>query len=129
MSTPMTAILSPFPKPVKGEACSGCGYCCSVQPCEIATEFLGAASAGVCPALELDAETGGTACGMIVRPLHYLLADGLKRMGASADDPALQPAQAELSASIAQALGAGRGCDSEDDDDSKHWPWPVMLAA
>lgn len=124
----MPAYLSPYPKPKRGDTCPGCGYCCAVQPCEIATEFLGAASAGVCPALERDAATGGTACGMIVRPLHYLLADGLKHWGATADDPALQPSQAELATSIAQALGAGRGCDSDDDQNSKLWPWPVMLA-
>lgn len=123
----MAAYFSPYPKPKKGNACSGCGFCCAVQPCEIATEFLGAASAGVCPALERDAVTGGTACGMILRPLHYLLADGLQRMGATSDDPALLPHQAELSAHIAQALGAGRGCDSDDDEKSKLWPWPVML--
>lgn len=124
----MHAYLSPYPKPKKGDACPGCGYCCAVQPCEIATEFLGAASAGVCPALESDAATGGTACGMIVRPLKYLIADGLKRWGTTADDPGLQPSQAELSTNIAQALGAGRGCDSDDDQISKLWPWPVMLA-
>lgn len=124
----MPVYFSPYPKPKIGTACNGCGYCCAVQPCDIAVEFLGAASAGACPALERDSATGGTVCGMIVRPLHYLLADGLQRMGASAGDPALQPAHAELSASIAQALGAGRGCDSDDDEDSKQWPWPVMLA-
>lgn len=123
----MSAYYSPHQKPQIGRACNGCGYCCAVQPCDIATEFLGAASSGVCPALERDSVKGGMVCGMIVRPLHYLLADGLKRFGASADVPALQPAHAEISASIAQALGAGRGCDSEDDEDSKMWPWPVML--
>ena len=81
----------------------------------------------MCPALERSEATGGTACGMIVRPLHYLLADGLQRLGGHADDPSLQPAQVELSKSIAQALGAGRGCDSDDDEHSALWPWPVML--
>ena len=99
-----------------------------MQPCEIATEFWGAAEAGVCPALERNAATGGTACGMIVRPLHYLISDGLQRLGGRADDPALQLSHIELSQSIAQALGAGRGCDSDDDEHSMHWPWPVMLA-
>ena len=91
-------------------------------------EFLGADSAGVCPALERDERTGGTVCGMITRPLHYLLADGLQRLGGSADDPELQRVQAQLSQDVAQALGAGRGCDSDDDEHSALWPWPVMLA-
>ncbi len=124
----MPAYTSPYRKPLKGAACTGCGYCCAVQPCEIATEFLGAVGSGVCPALERNVATGGTTCGMIVRPLHYLLADGLQRLDGRADDPALQPAQFDLSERIAQALGAGLGCDSDDDEHSMHWPWPVMLA-
>lgn len=124
----MPLYISPYRKPSRGSDCPGCGYCCAVQPCEIATEFLGAVAAGVCPALERNADTGGTACGMIVRPLHYLLADGLRRIGGSAEDPDLAPVQAELSESIAKALGAGHGCDSDDDEHSIHWPWPVALA-
>lgn len=125
----MPAYISPYRKPVKGGACPGCGYCCAVQPCDIATDFLGAVEIGVCPALERNAATGGTVCGMIVRPLHYLLADALQRLGGRADDPALQHTQVGLSESIAQALGAGQGCDSDDDEYSGHWPWPVMLAS
>jgi hypothetical protein len=124
----MPTYISPHGKPKIGSACNHCGYCCAVQPCEIANEFLGAERAGVCPALERDGATGATACGMIVRPLHYLLADDLRRLGGSACDPALQPAHEEISAGIAHALGAGRGCDADDDENSIHWPWIVMLA-
>jgi hypothetical protein len=65
---------------------------------------------------------------MIVRPLHYLLAEGLARLGGHATDPALAIAQAKLAESIAVSLGAGRGCDSDDDEHSSQWPWPVMMA-
>lgn len=123
----MSVYRSNLSKPSYGSACSGCGYCCAVEPCEIAREFLGAGLAGVCPALERN-EAGATACGMVVRPLHYLLADGLQRMGGSASDPAIGHVQAALSERVAQALGVGRGCDSDDDEHSAFWPWPVMLS-
>ncbi len=107
--------------------CSGCGYCCAVQPCAIAVEFLGVVQEGVCPALERNGETGGTACGLIVRPLHYLFRDGAQRLDGDVDDPALRSLHDDLSKKIALSLGAGRGCDSEDDAHSLHWPWPVVL--
>lgn len=124
----MPVYFSPFPKPKMGAACNGCGYCCAVHPCQIAVEFLASASTGACPALEVDTSTGGTACGMIRRPLHYLLGNGRQRMVDEADKAQFQKHQTELGAEFAHELGAGRGCDSTDTDRSKHWPWPVMLS-
>lgn len=123
----MPIHLSTIPKPKKGLACTNCGYCCSVQPCQIADEFLGAGAAGPCPALELDKATGQTSCGMIKRPLHYLLAREDRPDWAQPGDPHFVEAQGNLSSHIAHALGAGLGCDSDDDQDSAQWPWPVML--
>lgn len=98
-----------------------------MEPCDIATEFLGAKSFEPCPALELNQQTGGSACGMIIRPLHYLLADGLKRLGADSNDPHLEDAHRTISQQVALTLGAGRGCDTVDDEQSASWPWIVKL--
>lgn len=84
-------------KPALGQPCNGCGYCCAAEPCGIAREFIGADDVGPCPALEWDGARFG--CGMILRPGHYLGA------------PAW--ADAEIGATVAEALGAGRGCDAD----------------
>lgn len=123
----MPIHLSSLPKPKQGTACNSCGYCCSVQPCQIANEFLGSGTVGPCPALELNTETGLTGCGMLIRPLHYLLARETHPEWSKPEDPQYAQAQAQLAGHVANALGAGLGCDSVDDIDSAQWPWPVML--
>lgn len=124
----MPVFLSSLPKPVLLSKCNGCGYCCSVQPCAIAQEFLGAQGHGVCPALERDSNGPGVVCGMIVRPLHYLLAKNADFKVEQHDAEAMDRHGQALSSQVAQALGAGKGCDADDDADSAAWPWPVMLA-
>ena len=98
-----------------------------MQPCAIAQEFLGAAQAGVCPALEKSQKDGGTACGMITRPLFYLHQQHAGHLAMPAHAPGTQEAHAGLSECVARALGAGKGCDSSDSTHSLLWPWPVML--
>lgn len=87
-------------KPSFGSACNGCGYCCAVEPCKVAREFIpDHPTGGQCLALEWT--EGRFACGMIRRPGYYMRlpndwADGL------------------IGSMIADALGAGKGCDAED---------------
>lgn len=85
-------------KPAFGSPCNGCGLCCAAEPCAIAREFIGAAEDAPCPAMEFEA--GRFWCGMIRRPGHYLGAPPW--------------ADAEIGATIARALGAGRGCCADD---------------
>jgi hypothetical protein len=95
-----TDQLGVLPKPRKGEACNGCGMCCTVEPCALAREFL-ACSEGPCVALEHEA--GRTFCGLVRRPVHYLLKQ---------DAP--QSVTGPLQAQLAGMLGLGHGCDSDD---------------
>lgn len=103
----------PLPKPTFGQACNGCGYCCTVQPCQLAREFLNCHT-GPCVALETQQERH--ICGLVRNPLAYLY----KVMNPMADVPLLDPpppseSAARLSADIASALGLGMGCDADDD--------------
>jgi len=109
-----------LPKPPAGDSCNGCGYCCAMQPCALAEEFL-ACTVGPCVALE--AQGGRTACGLVRNPLGYLF----KAAHPEVDVPVLAApvvtAEAlALSQEIARALGVGRGCDSDDDAESAAWP-------
>jgi hypothetical protein len=107
-------------KPRFGEPCNGCGYCCTMQPCALAEEFL-KCTTGPCVALERDGDRTG--CGLVRNPLGYLF----KAAHPQADVPVLDAplatqAGSELSADMARALGIGLGCDSDDDADSEAWP-------
>lgn len=108
-------------KPLKGEACNGCGYCCSVSPCALAEEFLNC-TAGPCVALEYS--EGRSLCGLARNPLGYLFkaAHPAEEVAVLDAAPAI-PAGQELSAQIAQALGIGKGCDADDDGESAAWPF------
>lgn len=98
-------------KPPKGQMCSGCGYCCTAQPCALAVELLSCVE-GPCVALEQD--DGRTFCGLVRRPVHYLL----KQQAPPADTGA-------LSVHFASMLGLGVGCDSDDDEESASWRLPT----
>lgn len=87
-------------KPAFGEPCNGCGMCCTVEPCAIAKEFLHCIT-GPCVALETD--DNRTYCGMVRRPVFYLL---------GIDAP---PAESgEIQSHVAGILRIGAGCDSDD---------------
>lgn len=86
-------------KPELGKACNGCGYCCIQEPCRIANEFLNCHE-GPCVALEY--ENNRTFCGMVRRPIHYL-------MGKTAPENLTGALQVQL----ASMLWIGAGCDSQ----------------
>lgn len=107
-------------KPRLGDACNGCGYCCSVAPCMLAEEFLHY-STGPCVALE---KSGGKfICGLVRNPLGYLFkaAQPDADVDVLGEPPAIEEGY-RLSVSMANALGVGRGCDATDDDQSAAWP-------
>lgn len=111
--------LNKLPKPKFGEACNGCGYCCTAEPCALAQEFLRCVR-GPCVALEVAA--GKAVCGLVRNPLGYLYKATHPDEGASAlgPAPALHAGQ-QLSEEIAAALGIGQGCDADDDKVSAAW--------
>lgn len=100
-------------KPKFGDPCNGCGYCCTVQPCQLAEEFL-RCSTGPCVALEVRDDR--TLCGLARNPLGYLF----KAAHPSANVPLLDEPPAievavDLSRQISSTLGIGLGCDAADD--------------
>ena len=120
----MTQLPS-LPKPRFGEPCNGCGYCCSVQPCALAEEFL-KCTTGPCVALERDGERTG--CGLVRNPLGYLFKAAHPEVEVPVlDAPHTSEVAAELSSEMARALGIGKGCDSDDDAESA--AWPLLLQA
>ena len=108
------------PKPKYGQPCNGCGYCCTTEPCDLASEYLDC-HAGPCIALETA--DGKSGCGLVRNPLAYLYL----HVHPDSDPAILQDAKliasgADLSTQIAAALGVGRGCDSIDDEQAASWP-------
>lgn len=87
-------------KPPRGEDCNGCGMCCTVQPCMLAVDFLNCTEG---PCVALEREDDRTFCGLVRRPVHYLLGQY-----------APPSATGNLQVHLAGMLGIGRGCDSDD---------------
>ena len=115
------------PKPSYGLACNGCGYCCTVAPCKLASEYL---DCRVGPCIALESNDGKSMCGLVRNPLGYLY----RKVHPETDISILHAPQliehgADLSAQIAAALGVGRGCDSDDDDHSASWPQIIASSA
>jgi len=94
------AATAPVQKPPQGHACNRCGYCCAVQPCRLAEEYLGCTTG---PCVALEQEDGRTWCGLVRHPATYLL---------KIDAPA--GVTGALSSHLASMLGLGMGCDSAD---------------
>lgn len=116
----MTISLPAIAKPRFGAPCNGCGYCCTMEPCQLAQEFLKCVT-GPCVALEIQGDRTG--CGLVRNPLGYLF----KAAHPEAEVPVLDAplpceASSQLSAEMAGALGIGKGCDSDDDEVSAGWP-------
>ena len=82
-------------RPRYGEACNGCGLCCSLEPCGIAKARHGDIP-GPCPELVYDA--GRYRCRLVL-------------METLATEMGLIPG--EFQALVTEALGIGKGCDSE----------------
>lgn len=106
-------------KPRQGQSCNSCGYCCAVQPCNLAVEYL-KCDMGPCIALEIA--DGKTRCGLVRNPLGYLYAAAKP----GTPSPALEPAPSvalghEMSINFATMLGLGAGCDASDDEESEEW--------
>lgn len=90
-------------KPLMGETCNSCGFCCIKKPCMLSEEILGHYE-GPCRALEVDGDN--RICGIVKRPAYYMFSDD-----DSSSDIALY-----ISKIFAQALGIGRGCDATDEN-------------
>ena len=58
-------------KPAVGEACNGCGVCCSLEPCPVGM-LLSRRRHGSCAALRWDAGAGRYLCGLISAPDEVL---------------------------------------------------------
>lgn len=108
-----------LPKPVFGAPCNGCGYCCSVQPCQLAQEFLNSHTG---PCVALEKRDGRAVCGLVRNPLSYIFAAAHPDQEVPVLDEALDcDAGRQLSSDLAAALGVGKGCDADDDSDSEAW--------
>lgn len=120
-------MINPFtlPKPRLGQPCNGCGYCCTVEPCMLASTYLNCTS-GPCVALEHN--DGRSSCGLVRNPLGYLYQAANPDSTVSVLDPSPDlEAGYHLSVKIAAALGVGQGCDSDDTADALHWPSHVPV--
>ena len=108
-----------LPKPRLGEACNGCGYCCTTEPCRLAAEYLHC-STGPCVALEV--RDGRTVCGLVRNPLGYLFkaADPDVDVPVRDSAPEIEAAH-QVSVELAAALGLGKGCDADDDEHADAW--------
>ena len=84
-------------KPKFSEPCNGCGYCCTMELCEVAEGYFPGASLP-CPALEY--QDGRFWCGLVTRPSHHL---GMPFNG----DRILSPL-------FLQAIAGGQGCGCPD---------------
>ena len=87
-------------KPRMGDPCNGCGLCCTVQPCALAEDLLNCHEG---PCVALEHEDGRTYCGLVRRPVHYMLGKH-----------APLSATGHLQVHIANMLGIGRGCCTDD---------------
>lgn len=110
---------SHIPKPKLGEACNGCGHCCTAQPCLLAQEFLGCMQG---PCVALESRDGKNTCGLVRNPLGYLFKAGNPAtQGPSLQEPPSIEASHRLSTEFAGALGLGMGCDADDDNATIAW--------
>lgn len=86
------------PKPAEGEACNGCGVCCSWQPCPLGVLVSGRRH-GACDALRWHADLRRYHCAMVAAP--------------EAVWPRLPPLlRAPLTRLARRWIAAGVGCDS-----------------
>jgi hypothetical protein len=112
--TLLTPDTLPLPKPRLHESCNGCGYCCVVEPCMLAKEFLDCHEG---PCVALEQADGRTYCGLVRNPLlHLYRAHG---PGEVAPDVQLRQAAAtntDLGVQFASTLRLGAGCDADDPD-------------
>ena len=89
-------------KPPFRAPCNRCGECCKQGPCQLSDQFLNHVEGQLCPALEINFQTGECSCGLVKLPMHYIRPDW-------GDDP-----MPEISETVALLLGFGQGCGMED---------------
>lgn len=92
-------------KPVPGEACNGCGICCTADPCPVARLFLWQWR-GACRALIWEDSASRYHCGMLTDPARH-----------SRVIPAACNGLAKRF--FAKRIAAGAGCDSVVDVDTQ----------
>lgn len=90
-------VILSAPKPPEGDPCNGCGMCCQNQACALSFDLL---KSSVAPCIALEWTGDRYACGLVVRPGHYLDIESF------ADD--------YIGSLISRVLGVGKGCDSSD---------------
>lgn len=98
MSGPASLDRGPE-KPAFGKPCNGCGYCCALQACAVALEYISPDIEGPCPALEFA--DGKFQCGMVRQPSRYMPLPN-------------EWADEAIGSLFAQMLGVGKGCDADD---------------
>lgn len=91
-------------KPKYNSPCNGCGACCLMVPCALATTYLGVTINDACPALEF--EESRYWCGLVRNPAKYL------KVGPEAWKE--QEMRVQLSPIFAGMLRLGGGCDAQD---------------
>lgn len=94
-------------KPVYGDKCNGCGYCCMMKPCSISLFIYN--DPEKCPALVF--REGKYRCGLIsepekVLPIAFVVPEG------AFDDPEVQEAMEGFAAHVAKKLGTDTHCCS-----------------
>jgi hypothetical protein len=83
-------------KPAPGQACNGCGVCCTAEPCPLG-QWLSRRRHGACTALVWHAGTARYRCSALAEPQRWL-----------------RWLPAPLARSLARRwIAAGRGCDSD----------------
>lgn len=118
-------MIHPFthPKPRSGQSCNGCGYCCTVSPCMLASTYLHCTSG---PCVALEERDGRSACGLVRNPLGYLYqaANPDSSVEVLGPPPDLEAGH-HLSVQLAAALGVGQGCDADDTVEALRWPFII----
>lgn len=101
---PQVILLQPEApaKPRAGEACNGCGVCCSWQPCPLGM-LVSRKRYGACAALLWEPHLARYRCGMISAPAEQI-PSSLRLLA-----PLLVPALVRLAK---RWIAAGAGCDS-----------------
>lgn len=108
----LTIETLPVPKPRLHQSCNGCGYCCVVEPCQLAQEFLNCIEG---PCVALEQADGRTYCGLVRNPLLHLYRAHNPAQNHTDDlMPQTSGINADLGVQFASALGLGAGCDADD---------------
>lgn len=98
-------------KPLMGQPCNGCGYCCLSEVCPLGVR-VGVSPQAPCSALV--AMDGQYLCGLLVDTAKYLNGDEKVLVDKMTTKIGYEPALNIMRNLWAYSLGAGLGCDSDD---------------